>query len=304
MNLTFDETVSFIHTWNSWYLIQHDGYLHSEWSSNGVEIAISPPPPGGIPEEVMNDLKDYTDDVEAGSGRFFIAFGFSACDHQAKEIFQALEPILNASARSAIEIVNFMQFNVTGLPASGESSDGENGTGEASPAPLPPRKELVMKGIIGEGCIDGLEIWHGGEDFSGAGLFLQASRLFAQIERDFKHPKGIADTNPYQCESEEEAEEVSRILGEATDFRPRLVRKSVIETGATPEELAAAVSFVRHREMFDLFPNPAGETLREKRRKDIQEARESLHRSCSVVTFVGIASLTALLWWWMKHGGK
>ena len=32
MNLNIDEITNLLNTWNSWYLLEHDSYLASEWS--------------------------------------------------------------------------------------------------------------------------------------------------------------------------------------------------------------------------------------------------------------------------------
>jgi hypothetical protein len=163
MQLTYDEITYLLKTWNSWYLIEHDSYLKSEFSENGVRIKISPFDPGKIPENVLEDLREYTDHLEIDEPEeFAIDFFFPAWEHQPDEIINALKPVLEMASGAQIEIRNFMDFleeNVPDLaeanssyrpPQIGELTDGkEKKEKEDNPAGAELDEEAAEEEIAG-----------------------------------------------------------------------------------------------------------------------------------------------------------
>lgn len=329
MQLKYDEMANFLKAWNAWYLIEHDSYLKSEFSENGVRIRIYPFDPKKIPENIIEDLRDYTDHLEIDEpDEFAINFFFPAWEHQPTEIIDALKPVFEIAGGANIEIKNFMNFLEENIPDA-EDVNRPNGppgveeTNNKKEEDFPAgaelgeqkgdekrsglRNEVMAKGVLSlenEGVIEGIEILHNGLPIPDIQLFLEAARLYETIEKDFKPPKGVADASPYQCADEKEAIEVNNILALTTDFRVRLTRGAFLDTSAHPEELAAAVIYARYKDRLRLFENPYVDHLREKRSEATAAARESLRKSCSCM-MIGIIAAMALLFWWLSHrGGK
>ncbi len=117
MHLTVNEIIYLLKTWNSWYLVSHDENINSEFSDNETTIVVAPFDVTKINEELEEDLKDYTDDLDLSNPDVFkISFLFSAKDHQPDQIFKALKPVLEKAAGSTIKIVNRMEFVEMDLP--------------------------------------------------------------------------------------------------------------------------------------------------------------------------------------------
>lgn len=306
MNLTIDEIANFLDTWNSWYLISHDGYLKSESSENGVEIEINPIETDKIDAEVISDLREYTDHLDVSQkGRFKISFLFAAYEHQAEEILRSIRPVMEMAEYSSIEIKNSMEFiDKDTLKMAKAKAEAKNEKESDAPSPEPLlRHEVIMRGEIQKDSVVKMEeILFNGESFPKLDTFMEASRLYDTVKRNYDPPASMSDMHPFECKGEEEAGDVSKILGDCTDFRQRLVRGNVIETAAMPEELAAVVSYTRYEEEFDLFPNPYADFIRERRSADILAARQSLYRSCTMFMTILFMGMAVLLWFLMKKG--
>lgn len=321
MKLTINEIVSLLETWNSWYLLQHDDYLKSEYSDNQVRITISPFEGDELEQAIVDDLRSYTDEVHLEED-FEIEFFFAAWEHQSDEIFKAIKPVLDLAQGSNIEIINRMKFTETDLPDEEEISGmldteiqrqiqkyrEESGEGivlktgdEEKPPPEKIYNEIKIRGIIQHDHIEIEEILHNNEPFPDISTFLEASRLYETIKQNFEPPSGVAGTSPFACNDEQEAAMVSLFLGSSTDFRPRIVQGNTIMTGASPEELATVVSFVRYRDQLSLFRNPYQQHLRYKRKKQIKSTRKMLFRSCSCFIAVVISALILLIWWYVTR---
>ena len=124
MHLTPNEIVYLLKTWNGWYLTSHDEYLNSNFSDNELSITIEPFQTDKISEEVEDDLRDYTDDIDLQDpNRFKIGFLFSAKDQQPDIVFKSLKPIFEKAVGSKIEISNTMKFIELDLPEESEVTD-------------------------------------------------------------------------------------------------------------------------------------------------------------------------------------
>lgn len=320
MNLTFDETANLISTFNSWYLLEHDSYLNSQWSENRFTMEIPGFRADALSDEVIQNLKDYTDFFNPKEDSFHISFVFEACDHQAREIFDALSPVLDKAHGKKILITNTMEFTQTDIYNDPEVIRLKNEIHELAEkhgAETIPEKEkekektpgeniykLSLEGIIeNNGEISSVAVLFQDGPFPSFELFSEASRLFSTIKYNFEPPKGVAGTNPFECRDEEEAKNASRLLGETTDFRPRLARENILETGASPEELAAVITYLRYKDSFSLFANPDSSYLQLKRKADILATRQSLHRSCQMLLFL-LLGVATVLYLWLTHKGK
>lgn len=293
--------------------------MQSEWSENAVSIRIEPMEADKIDEDVIADLDDYTDYQDLDEeGVYKIEFVFSAFDHQSGEIFKAVRPVIDLAEGSEIVIKNRMDFIAGDIldevnAAGGEIEQGESEESTEDNASQKCRdkaageknvphgcNEVVIRGTIGRNGIEIDEILHNDEPFPNLDEFLEASRLYETIEMNFEIPAGVTDIQPLECNNEEEALEVNRVLKETTDFRPRMVKGKVLETGAMPDELAGAMSVVRYREKIKLFDNPDIEQLRVKRRQEIVNARGSLYRSCLMFFIAAMAALAMLVLWLLR----
>ena len=117
MHLTVNEIIYLLKTWNSWYLVSHDENINSEHSDNETTIVITPFDVTKINEELEEDLKDYTDDLDLSDPNTFrISFLFSAKDHQPDQIFKSLKAVMEKAVGSTITITNIMEFIETDLP--------------------------------------------------------------------------------------------------------------------------------------------------------------------------------------------
>ena len=117
VKLSIHEIIYLLKTWNSWYLIEHDNYLKSDFSENEVKIEIIPFKMDSLDESIINDLTEYTDGFDLKKpDAFSITFLFSAWEHQSDEIFAAIRPVIEKSEGAKISIVNSMYFTEKDLP--------------------------------------------------------------------------------------------------------------------------------------------------------------------------------------------
>ncbi|MFP4498344.1 MAG: hypothetical protein ACLFQV_09060 [Vulcanimicrobiota bacterium] len=322
MKLTKNEIVYILKTWNAFYLLNHDANLNSDASENITQITITPCRTEIIREEVIEDLKSYTDYVDIKDNEFSIKFIFTASEHQPSEIFEAMKPVMEICEHSQITIKNSMEFIAGGLPSKEEVFEGFgekvideldkledekkvnkpeiNSDIDPWGTPQQLHNELLIEGKISPEGIEINTFQHNHLPFEEIETFLEASRLYETIERNFQAGGSPMQTSPFQCASEEEAAMVSLYLGTATDLRARIVKGAVIETGATPEELASIVTIIRYQKKIQLFSNPYIERVRYKRKKESTQERKMLSKTlqttCSCLVFGLILAVIAILW--------
>jgi hypothetical protein len=269
--------------------------------------------------------------------KFKIDFLFMAADHQPEEIFDALKPVINKALDSEVNIVNFMDFIETNLPpeenldkdsskllteyrekSAEETEDKDeqeteiifednNEEQEVATQDVNEKNkveeleklhnELKIKGIIRREYIEVTEILHNDRPFPDLNLFLEASRLYETIERNTEEQFEENKENTFQCSSPEEARMVEVYLATTTDLPPKIVDSSLIETLASPEDLATVVTYVRYNGTFKLFNNPYLGRLRHKRKEQAQAMRKMVMRSCSCFMYIILFAIMLFIWW-------
>jgi hypothetical protein len=157
--------------------------------------------------------------------------------------------------------------------------------------------ELTIKGIIRREYVEVTEVLHNGKPLENLPLFLEASRLFETIERNFHDEYEENKENTFQCSSPEEARMVEVYLATSTDLPPKVVDDSIIQTLASPEDLAAVVTYVRYKQEFQLFQNPYLNRLRLKRKEQVRMMREMMTRSCSCLMYAVLLLVLFVLGW-------
>ncbi len=337
VRLTVNEISYLLKTWNSFYLIEHDCFLDSEMSENGMDISISPFRCEDIPQPVLEDLKDYTDDVFLEEDRFKINFLFSAWDHQPDMVLKALKPVLNLAEGSKVEIINYMDFIEKDLPEVEDeetekdptllSSDPQKACSKywrkekdaedtkEEPSSTPPKEELKNKGevsplhneirIEGVWKDDNLEvekITHNGKEID-IPMLLEASRLYETIERNHTTPTSPTQTFPFKCSDENEAKLASLLMGMVTRYKIKTIDGAILNSNASGEELASIITYIRYGGKLKLFFNPYWRRVIKKRKEEIQETHKILQKSCSLF-FFGFMALLLLIIWWLSRRGK
>jgi hypothetical protein len=360
MHLTVNEIVNVIKCWDSWYLLQHDHDLLSRYSENTLEITIKPFDISKLSEQLLEDLKTYTDMVFTDvPEEFRIKFVFPAYEYQPEEIFTSIKPVIGQAVKSKITINNIMNFLETDLPvedelltdmgtevlkevkkrkdekneiiASGgaitpqvlqENKEDEKEellpesikqedvqqdeeikkeNEEESPGVVKPlHNEMTITGIIQNEYIEIDEINHNSQPFPDFSIFLEASRLFETVERNFSEESveqgGIRKFN---CVDANEAAMVSLELGTSSPFHPKITEGSIVETDAPAEDLAAVVSFIRYQKQFKLFSNPYEKRLNVKKKKQAQAMKALVGQACSCSILIMLIVMILILWWLM-----
>lgn len=330
MHLTVNEIIYLLKTWNSWYLVSHDENINSEFSDNETTIVIEPFDVTKINEELEEDLKDYTDDLDLSDPHIFrISFLFSAKDHQPDQIFKSLKPIMEKAVGSTIKITNRMEFIETDLPdesllheqmderireainkykdlkeeekkaeeSAGEGDETDETVGEKPDENAKIFNEIIINGIIRKDYIEVETLLHNEYEFESPDLFLEAARLYETVDRNFKEPESREEINPYDCADESEAALVGLYLGTTTEYRPQRIDGKTIYSGAYPDELASIISFLRYKNKFNLFSNPYIERLRLKKKMNKAKAQKIHWQACSCIMFALVLILCLLLWW-------
>ncbi|MCE1245172.1 MAG: hypothetical protein LWY06_00860 [Firmicutes bacterium] len=175
-----------------------------------------------------------------------------------------------------------------------ESETQENKDDDAPT--VPPLNSICLQGIINTDYIDISEILHNDKPMEKQELFLEASRLYETIERSLNSGKPEDGQYRYECLDESEAALTSLYLGTSLDFGKTDYAGKQIKCVCMPEEIAAAVSFIRYRNEFQLFNNPFLKRLKARKKRAKEIHRELLKKSCSCLLFSFSILLFVLLW--------
>jgi len=337
MHLTINEISVLIDTWNGWYLLSHDEKLLSDHSENKIRIIITPFSSKFMTEEIKKDLLDYTDDLKYEDGRFEIGFNFEASEHQTEDILKAIKPILEKTEGSEFEYINAMKFTEENLPEEdakdsqlnenirneiekyiqmqkqekkAEDTDNpktgeepDNAQEKAVDIPMP-YNSIIIKGKINNDYIDINEILHNDLPIEQQEVFLEASRLYETVLRNFDTEKSNDNQLSFECTDEAESALASLHLGTCLDFGKVEYKGKVVKCACLPEELAAVISFVRYRKQFSLFDNPLLGRLKA-RKKRLKEAQKALvKKSCSCLLFAFSIFLFMVFIWLIMNKPK
>lgn len=156
--------------------------------------------------------------------------------------------------------------------------------------------KIEIRGIIKGDHIQVEEILHNNHPLEDVEHLIEASRLFDTVEMNFPEPDGVTKTSAYECNGETEAEQVKMYLATCSDYRLSKVEGSLLNTAASPEELASVISYVRYKDRFKLFSNPHLKKIRHMKAKQRMKTLDFYKKSCSCL-FFGFIVILILIYW-------